>query len=113
MRLVKNSTILVTNDKNLINKALISKIRSSMFDDFYLELNGLQAKNVSPDGGKDKVAKAVAGSSKDLVVKTRSVEMIQDVEFHIATEDTLAVTNVSLIKKNKKHISKIVSLYFF
>lgn len=88
-----------------------------MFDDFYLELNGLQAKHISPKSGIDKVA-AVAGSSKDLVVKTkvertRSVEMIQDVEFHIAIEDTSVVTNVSLIKKNKKHISKIVSLDFF
>ena len=79
-----------------------------MFDDFYLELNGLQAKHKSSEG-------ATAGSSKDLLVKTkvemtRSVEMIQDIEFHTAAEDTSVVTNFVLIKKNKNLISKIVRL---
>jgi hypothetical protein len=100
-------TVLVTNDKNLINKALISNIKSSMFDDFYLELIGIK------DNQPTKKKKVIEGSSKDLITKTKqeknkAVETVQDVE--LAEElDSSVVTNVVLIKKNKSYVSKMVS----
>ena len=100
-------TVLVTNDKNLINKALISNIKSSMFDDFYLELIGIK------DNQPTKKKNVIEGSSKDLITKTKqeknkAVETVQDVE--LAEElDSSVVTNVVLIKKNKSYVSKMVS----
>ncbi len=118
-----SETVLITNDKNLNNKALIYKVKSLCFTDFLLEYYGfgVKADEVEANNLKKKKTPEKEGTSKQLQREVRESPQtiknkktinkiaISSKQEMITEDSSFEPVNNMTCNKNKKAIDKIAT----
>jgi len=105
-------TILVTNDKNLINKSLINDLVSISYDDFLIKLikNPTDRRSLNIPEKNAKIATKIEEKQEDL----NNMETLTQISHEPFTDQSLSLNEKDQIiysRNFKKYLSKLVSFF--